>query len=163
MPIKGQLTPQEKLAAQLCAMGHSLGDVSDESGISIAVLRKRMEFPLFAAEVERWRSKLFKTMGESLAARVEQLQHPALETMASLMQAESEPVQFRAAQDLLNRGPTAPRHYPGGAVVPEGGMQIQLDQKALEAILLGALNMGQHGIVAAFAALPQGQSAQQSE
>lgn len=155
MPVKGQLTPAEKLAAQLIALGHSLADAADESGITLPVLRKRMDFPLFAAEIERWRSKCFASLQESLAARLEKLQHPALETMASLMQAESESVQFQASKDLLNRGPLAPKPAYGGGMLPEGGAAIHLDQKALEAILFGARNAGQHAIVAAFAALPQ--------
>ena len=155
MPVKGQLTPAEKLAAQLIALGNSLADAAEESGISLAVLRKRMDFPLFAAEIERWRGKLFGTMAESLQARLEKLQHPALETMASLLQAESEPVQFQASKDLLNRGPLAPKPGYAGGMLPEGGAAIHLDQKALEAIIFGARNAGQHAIVAAFAALPQ--------
>src|SRR5437773_4869328 len=72
--------------------------------------------------------------------------------MGGLLDAESEAIQFQSAKDLLNRGPLAAHQ---GAAQGQGGMQITLDHQALHAILAGALNMGHHGIVAAFTSLNQ--------
>ena len=152
MPVRGKLTMPEKFAAQLIALGHSLTDVAQEAELSLPVLRRALTHPLMDAEVSKWRVRAFPVLVDRLSNRLEQLQEPALEQMADLLHAESEPVQFQAARDLLNRGPLAPspgQHGPGG----QGGMTISLDQAALQAILAGALNMGQHGIVAAFASL----------
>lgn len=152
---RGQLSTQDKWAAQLLAMGKPLAEVAEEVELPVPTLKRHVELPLFQQEVERWRNKLFSTVADRLVARLERLQEPALERMADLMQAESEPVQFQAAKNLLDRGPLAPR--PGNTQGPHGpgsGATIHLDQQALTAILSGALNIGNNGIIAAFAALP---------
>lgn len=153
MPSRGRLTLHEKLAAQYLALGMSMTEAAQSADMELTLLRRAMSHPLFEAEIERCRQRAFPIVAERLTQRLEQLQEPALERMGSLMQAESEAVQFQASRDLLNRGPLAPKPAHPGRELPAQGATIHLDQQALQAILAGALNMGQHGIVAAFAAL----------
>lgn len=157
---RGSLSPAERYACQLLAAQTPLAEVAHETDLSIAQIQKRLrDNVLFKQEVERWQTKLFRNVAEKLTTRLEQLQEPALERMGALLHAESEPVQFNAAKNLLDRGPLAPKSASasdiGGA---PGGATIHLDQQALTAIISGALNIGNRSIVAAFAALPNQQA-----
>lgn len=151
---KGQLTTSEKFAAQLLALGKSLTFAAEQSGLGLPQLRKRLTLPVMQQEVERWRGVHFAGLSESLGARLEELQHPALEAVSDLLTAESEPVRLGAARDLLDRGPLS-RKLQGGlqGSAPSAIGQISLDQTALTAIISGALNMGNAAILTAFAAL----------
>lgn len=151
---KGQLTTSEKFAAQLLALGKSLTFAAEQSGVGLPQLRKRLTLPLMQQEVERWRGVHFAGLSESLGARLEELQHPALEAVSDLLTAESEPVRLGAARDLLDRGPLS-RKLQGGLQASGSSAigQISLDQAALTAIISGAMNMGNAAILTAFAAL----------
>lgn len=155
MPTRGKLSHAEKLAAQYMALGMSITDAAQATELALPVLRRAMTHPLFEAELERCRNRAFPALAERLTDRLDRLQEPALAKMGELLQAESEPVQFQAAKDLLNRGPLAPKTLYQGQVNQQQvlGMSISLDQQALTAILSGALNMGHHAIVNTFAQL----------
>jgi len=150
MPARGKLTMAEKLAAQYIALGMGLPEVAQTCDITLPVLKRTLTHPLMAQEIDRCRARAFPALVERLGSKLEQLQEPALDTMGALLRAESEAVQFQSAKDLLNRGPLGTAQGGSGQA---GGMQITLDHQALSAILAGALNMGHHGILAAFASL----------
>lgn len=154
MPSKGQLTTAEKFAAQLLALGKTLTFASEQAGLSLPQLRKRLELPIMQQEIDRWRSQHFASLSESLGTRLEALQHPALETMSDLLTAESESVRHSTAKDLLDRGPLS-RKIQDNRNGQGGPATISLDQAALTAILAGAMNIGHAGILNAFSSLNQ--------
>ena len=150
MPTKsGQLTMPEKFAAQLLALGKSPAFVSEQANIGMVSLKKCMNLALFQDEIERWRTQHFASLSESLGARLVELQHPALETMGNLLEAESEPVRKSSAEYILDHGPIGKKARQEQQ--PQG--QISLDQAALTAILAGAANIGNMAIIGAFAAM----------
>jgi hypothetical protein len=151
MPVRGRLTTEEKLAAQYLALGMSLTQAADTTGLGLDLLRNALRHPLMEQEIEACKRRAFPVLADRLARRLEETQEPALNKMAGLLDAESEGVQFQAARDLLNRGPLAPKM--GLQSQQQPGLSIHLDQSALHAILAGALNAGNQGIVAAFASL----------
>ena len=154
MPAKGQLTTAEKFAAQLLALGKSLTFAAESTSLSLPQLRKRLELPIMQQEIDKWRHQHFAGLSDSLGARLQELQHPALEAMGDLLTAESEPVRKSAATDLLDRGPIGRKVQSNlNAQGQQAQSQITLDQQALTAILAGAINIGHAGILTAFAAL----------
>lgn len=152
MPRKGKLTVEERYAAQLLALAHSLTETAEMAGLGLDELRRAMGHPLMEAEIAQARLRAYPVLEERLKAHLERVQEPALSRMEGLLGAESEPVQFQAARDLLNRGPLAPQPRWSRGQPEVQGATIHLDTQAILAILAGALNMGQHGLVAAFAA-----------
>lgn len=154
MPTKGKLTIQEKLAAQYMALGMSLTEAAAGADISLPVLRRAMQHPLFEGEVERCRARAFPSLAERLGGRLQAMQEPALESLNTLMlNAESEAVRLKATEGTLDRGGILVRHLGSGHGGGQGQAPITLDHAALHAILSGALNMGQQGIIMAFASL----------
>ena len=150
MPTKsGQLTMPEKFAAQLLALGKSPAFSAEQANMPIVSLKKALALPLFQDEVERLRAQVFDSLSESLTARLVELQHPALETMGDLLEAESEPVRKSSAEYILDHGPIGKKVRQEQP--PQG--QISLDQAALTAILAGAANIGNMAIIGAFAAI----------
>jgi hypothetical protein len=150
MPTRtGQLTMPEKFAAQLLALGKTHAFAAEHANIGITTLKKCLTLPLFQDEIERLRMLHFETLSESLGARLSELQHPALEAMGELLEAESEPVRKSSAEYILDHGPI------GKKVRQEQQTQgqISLDQAALTAILAGAANIGNTAIIGAFAAV----------
>ena len=99
----------------------------------------------------RCRARTFPQLSERLSARLESFQEPALEGMGELLREESPAMRFKASSYLLDHGPLGKQAQEQG----EGGVHVHLDRGALDAILRGAINAGERGIVAAFGALRQ--------
>lgn len=147
----------EKLAAVYLAQGMSMGEAAEACEISLDVLRRAIQHPLVEGEIARCRARAFPELSERLSRRLESFQEPALEEMGGLLREESPVMRFKASSYLLDHGPLGKQAQGAG----EGGVHVHLDRGALEAILHGAMNAGEIGIVAAFGRLgpplpPQG-------
>ena len=144
-----RLSIQEKLAAQYLALGMSVQEVAQSTELNEGQLKRLQKTPLFQVEFDRCVDRTYPILAERLTRKLEQLQEPALNHLELLMtKAESEPVQLGAANSILNRGPLAVKSHATSQQQP--GQTITFDQGALQAIIGGAVNIGQSSIIAAF-------------
>lgn len=127
------LTARQKLAATLEAAGRKPVEIVEEVGISKSALARLKDNQLYqakVAEIQREIEDRLITNASDWGYRVDKEAERAFETLQHLHEhAENESVRRRAAVDIWDHAPNAPR---AAGVGDAGGVVIQIAVGALE-------------------------------